>query len=535
VPQGEPEVLALSGWVKGLNKAAHPSLVGPDELSVATNVILGPRGEVRLRPGMDPYSVYTDADSYLFIKYWGAGDELRGAEIGGEPLTEAFFATKTADSKTYVVAAFFDGTAQRTEFEIGAFHLKYLLELGDAVYVGPSNVVWEVTVNGGTDEVEAVQIDAWSVSGDGDVNDKFITSNTSANSDVIPIIAYERVFGIHSTGVAVTVSPHRLWFSEPLLPKSWKTTNFIDISPETDRSITYLIQFADQLIIFKDHSVWGISGRDFATGSDLQVYQIDGAIGTTTPRTGVVHGGVLFFLDLSQGVFAFDGSVFHNIGESIFDYLQSGIMEAFAAPFCHAWIADEKYHLVVPWAPPDPPTISAFRTFVFDLRLQAWTEWDRGWSGVATGNGGQAAVIGVHFEPTTHGFNGFNEITEEAFDDDGEAIDYEVSTGWLAPSGGLLLHRIRQFIADLGTTATTTTLELHTAYDTSAATATVTLDPAAGQEDGILLRTHALNMTRWRTARFVLSGSSDGAPAPFQVNGLRVVYTSLPGLRGANV
>lgn len=527
-PQSTPQVnvVALRGWPRGVNISAHPSLVEPDELVLASNVVLGSRGEIRQRPGMTPYPFFDIANEMTRVVPWMASDLMvvEGA-MTQHVAQRAFFVSKAATEVWLLTLA------------AGSVFIEYEVDNGISRLFGPYDMVnmnntaylssvfsaYEVkTTDGGSPErPDITELSEWNLISD-------TTTNYPYTSIVIQ--AYERLFAVQQEDM-----PYRLFFSEPLAPKTWKATNFIDINPDDGQGITALAYFADQLIIFKENSIWGISGKDFSSLDNLELYQIDNTRGISTSTNTYLQdlGIALMFVDTNQGVFAFDGSVLRNVGEPVWDSLKESITAV------GAWNYDGKYCV----AGETPGGSSgADHTYVYDIRRDAWTVWDRAWRDVALSLPclpftDSPALVGVGGAViVAQQFDGIMEITEDALTDDGANIIAIVATGWISPSGGIARHRIRQAIIDTTTSDIDITVEAFADFDTVTPEATANLALASGEEGGNHWRSHAFNGFRWRSLQLVITATTTSvAVEPFQLGGITMLLSTLQQVRGDNV
>ena len=122
-------------------------------------------------------------------------------------------------------------------------------------------------------------------------------------------------------------NPSRLYFSALGDPTSWTVgTDYLDIEPASG-GITALIQYGDDLMIFKNNAIWILAGRSTAS---YTLYRLDSARGTADKATVAVNGSDVFFFDHQQRViWKYDGSGFINIGAPIaqmVDYMTAGIL-----------------------------------------------------------------------------------------------------------------------------------------------------------------------------------------------------------------
>lgn len=354
--------LDLPGWARGLNKVTHPSLLGQDELAEAVNIELGPRGELQLRRGFQPYFMDGAAHTGTGASYiWAACPPTPNA---------------LPDNPDPIVAVKSDGDIDvfpyddTTGADLGAFgaYGPKMIAMNDKYYLTSSAAgvqPYEIAITGGP-TVTATAKTRWN--GTGTQTNQFPSARSL-------LAAYERVFA-----AGVVAGPNqgnsRLYFSDVLLPLSWDATRFIDVGPDDSEGITALAFFADQIVIFKQRSTWGLAGSDFTDTTGLSLYKI-ADVGAVNEQSIVYMPQGLLFVDPAQGVFLFDGSSVTNVGLQVFDYMKEGWNVPNVRKI-NSWRHKDKAYISVPWGDFTEPT----RTFVWDGPLSAWTEHTYGFKAV---------------------------------------------------------------------------------------------------------------------------------------------------------
>jgi hypothetical protein len=110
---------------------------------------------------------------------------------------------------------------------------------------------------------------------------------------------------------AYDVYPNRVYLSEHLSPEWVLNSSWLDISPANDDEITGMISWNNRiLIIFKQNSVWAITGADdeLAPGvPDIRLEMLDGSIGCTAPQSIAIMEGAVVWMS-NRGPYYFDGS-----------------------------------------------------------------------------------------------------------------------------------------------------------------------------------------------------------------------------------
>jgi hypothetical protein len=538
------EPIVLGPWPKGANLTTHPSLLGPDELAHAGNAILGPKGEIRQRPAFVLTPPFENVSGPIDILAFNYDSVNWDSEGGGSPILATFtFLVTTNDGlgniDTYFMGSHdgnfvdaiatdptgvggFPTTLSGRGLQIVALNGEYFVHATKNYLTGQRGAgFWfEITIPGSGDPTVNLE-PSWAGG-----------SNTTTEIPLAPIalVAYERLF--MAAASVSSGNPSRIHWSEPLLPRSWNTTSFLDVYPDDEQGISALRLFADQLVVFKERSIWGIAGKDFSSLDGIELFQIDGSLGCSLERTICEMGPVLAFMDPRNGIFLYDGSAFHNIGEPVFDYMRAN-WNAEYLNLAIAWVADGRYHISLPMGVNTEPSI----TFVFDAVHQAWTTWSQGFSGATaaveffsdTGTAvpREAQVFAVQGSESS----GIRKIDPDAYAED-SPIPVEIVTGWISPSGGLSRHRLQQVVLQTSdTTDTVASVDFFRDFD-SLITESIFFEPTL-EEDGKHWRTHAFNPYRWRALRFE-TGATVGTDetSPFELTAIRALASSLGSARG---
>lgn len=99
-----------------------------------------------------------------------------------------------------------------------------------------------------------------------------------------------------------------IYFSDTISPTSFPVNNFIVINTNDGQNITGISQILDNLIIFKDDSVWILTGEPLGAGNtttigNLQLRQANGSAGCSAFKTIALVDQTLFFMH-STGIYA---------------------------------------------------------------------------------------------------------------------------------------------------------------------------------------------------------------------------------------
>jgi len=544
VAQGE--LLPIGPWKRGLNLTARPEMLELDELAQAINVLIDDQGGLRPRPGYNTtlpafpdHTFHPDLDAKNFshiaavlppITYTGPTTISGGNNwiVNQDSVTQGLYFVPIADDVAY------------ESIKAGAHWTNGFLVFGQStnlLYVTVRDDdagVLEITTD--TSPFTVVTLTVWNPTS-GNTTTKFPKARVGAK-------IYERIFV--ANGADITPK-NRLYFSEPGLPKTWETNNFIDIG-NTNKDIHAISFFADQIIVFFQDEIYSIQGKDFE-GLGLEVTRISDRLGTASPDSVVEYGGVLFFVDPKQGLHGFDGSAFHDASRSIW---RRGVVDLasgrrYLADLTQLWGFGQLLVMTVfhSDAVLDPPYTTT--SFVYNVNNGAWTQWNipigrtAPWvsSEMIRGHRNATAITNSLADPSrplqatqVFGNRGIAMLAYEFSTDEGTAFTMEARTGWIQPVGGFNKHRIRQLEFRQIDSDIDTILNVYKDFDlTTAAAGPITLDASPGEEDGILIRTHAANGFRWRNMMLKLTATSSSSQS-WGLDGISAEITALPRRRG---
>lgn len=502
MPIQEPiSPIELKGWVGGLNRQADPYQLEETEVPDCINVDFGLRGSVSKRRGYTEYSSAT-AQSFFIFEWDGTIIHVFSTQVN------YLVGTTTTDTSTDDFAA--ASSARDYAIVAASMNDKIYLTSVRASASGP------ITYDGTT----------WS---------NIANSDFDGSSGVFPraralVAAHERIFALNVRTDGGTDYKSRMYWSNPLDAETWDALDWIDIAPDDGTEITGAVLFGEQIVIFKERSMFVLAGTDEDT---FTLYPIDSALGTHCPGTITNVGPELYFFDHLTGVHSFDGSGFKRRDDKINTYLLDGVNESViykAVGFAYRG----RWFLSVPWG----AATENSRTFVYDPRIDAWTEYDYGFADAVI-DGTTPLAVGVN---STDGV--FHMFTGQ--DDNGSDIAAYVRTGWLAPTTPSVKHRIRRLdltMSAKGDYDITVNMRRDFAQDTYKSktintnpggalygTAVYGVDAYGIGSDQVLSRTTGWG-DRWRVCQFEFREDAQG---DFQVNRMVMQTSSLRRTRGAH-
>ena len=502
MPRKNPiKSIQLPGFVGGLNTDADPYQLETNESPDCLNVDFKFRGAVAKRKGYSAVST-TQTDQNVRLVSWekqGGSEHLIAVDDQGDIWD--YTSTPSEEITTWTAPTDAD------DYHVGA------AALGNKLYL--------------------TRIDETPKSFDGTTFTSVLATAFDGTAARFPkakhlATAHVRVFAANVDDSG-TRHRSRLHWSEVLDAETWNAVDYIDFDPDDGSEITALAPFGEEIVVFKNHSVHLLAGK---SPDSFARYVVDHELGTVSPRSVVPMGARLIFFDRDKGVWGFDGSGFDLISEKINEYLLDGINYD-QAHKASAFVYRTKLHLSVPWG----TDTYCSRTFVWDERTGAWTQYDYGASDAAA-FGGDVFAAGVRDNAgVVKLFDGLN--------DDGSAITAYVVTPWLAPEGPEAKSRIRRM--DMAFTAATAdvTVDMFRDFRTAAAyvSQTFTTTPGGslwdtfqwdvdswdGAADQELLLTSGWGK-RFRTVQFKFSVNA--VDEDFQLNRVTIHVSSLGRIRG---
>lgn len=194
-----------------------------------------------------------------------------------------------------------------------------------------------------------------------------------ANSAITP-----QFIKIHKNRVyAANNDSSTIYFSDAGSPTSFPVNNFIAINTNDGQNITGIDDILDNLVIFKDESVWILTGEPLGAGNtttigNLQLRQANSPVGCSAFRTICKVEQTLFFMHYS-GIYALQN---YSV-QLISPFLQTTFRDGMNAPFIGlSWAVysplEAKYILGYPSAAISTPDSA----IVYDLISKQYSLWD---------------------------------------------------------------------------------------------------------------------------------------------------------------
>lgn len=399
--------VALSGFVKGVNFSADPTMLQPDEVADAADVDFGLRGDVRLRKG---YTKWSTSDP--------AGMNVGRALFFYKNATDSFLILVDDDDEVWYL-----NIGSSTTFSSAGFHVadSYVdsVVVNNTFYItsrgndgGHTANFWRVAKFDGT---------TWSRVADTTLDG---SGNEFAYASHL-LLAHERVFAANV--VFASAKPSRIAWSDAGAPETWQATSWIDVAPDDGTEIRGIFLFGERIVIFKDRSIHVLVGRD---ENSFALYPVTSSSGLSSRRAVVQLEERLYWVDPFQGIMSFDGADVRLISHPIRawwddNYKFANALEDFA------YTDGERVFFCVSDASSDGyPN----RTLVFDPRAESWTLYRFGvHHAVRSINDNQLYAIRPSNQTSKMGvFRLFDGYT-----DNGLAINGFFKTGWFPLSDSL--------------------------------------------------------------------------------------------------
>ena len=165
------------------------------------------------------------------------------------------------------------------------------------------------------------------------------------------------------------------WANEfDLSAENWRSDEFIDVDPGKDGDqITAIMPFGDQLLVFKQNSVYAIYGY---SSDSFTVVNVSNSVGCAGRHAIVGTPNGVFFFDPKTGLNAYDGRQVRSPFGQIWPSMRDGWIPKTSYANIHLGWINNRVWMSVPWktAPSDP----RYYTFVFDPFLSngCWTKYD---------------------------------------------------------------------------------------------------------------------------------------------------------------
>lgn len=183
---------------------------------------------------------------------------------------------------------------------------------------------------------------------------------------------------IHKNRVyAANKNSSTLYFSDAGDPTSFPVNNFIAINTNDGQNITGIDDILDNLDIFKDESVWILTGEPLGAGNtttigNLQLRQANSSVGCSAFRTICKVEQTLFFMHHS-GLYALQNYSVQLISPFLKDTFQNGINSSFVSLSWGVYNSLENKYIV---GYPSAAAVTPDSAIIYDLTSKQYSLWD---------------------------------------------------------------------------------------------------------------------------------------------------------------
>ncbi len=303
------------------------------------------------------------------------------------------------------------------------------------------------------------------------------------------IAEYDRIFVANIYKMSGYRYPSRVYWSKVdssgTHPELFEATAYLDVGVDDGSEITMLLPMGDAILIFKNDKTYMLLGTEPDT---FLLRNISPRFGTRSSQGAVEHKGKAYFFDQTQGLMSYDGANFENVSRPINNYMLTQIGFNREADFkVNVQNVGDRIFVSLPIGSDIDDKVA--RTFIYDTKLDVWTQWytgipsqireaqtDHSYTGV--GLAGQ----GDHFFGSPEGEIGMFRLEGDVSEDELVAADRtvvaQVDTGWITPGELGNRHRLRRLDLLTGS-ASESNCDLTLYKDLNATTAwqTATFDP----------------------------------------------------------
>lgn len=199
------------------------------------------------------------------------------------------------------------------------------------------------------------------------------TTYSIANSGITP-----QYVKVHKNRIyAANKNSSTLYFSDAASPSSFPVNNFILINTNDGQNITGIDEILDNLIIFKDDSVWILTGEPLGAGNtttigNLQLRQANGTSGCSAFRTIQRVGQTIFYMH-HTGIYALQNYSTTLVSPLLSNTFKTGMNPSFIN-LCWGLYSNQekKYILGFPSSGSNTPD----RALVYDFLTKGFSMWD---------------------------------------------------------------------------------------------------------------------------------------------------------------
>lgn len=336
-------IARLSDFTGGLNLRDDAFSLGPTEVADCLNVRIEPSGGIRQRKTMHYVNSTNLTAGKNIWSFLGNGVTQFVMQDGSDAAWSAGNVTFHAINPDALTTSGIMRAATMSRLTVAS---------SDRLYVqrNAEQVAWKW--DGSTATVLA---DSY-----GGYNDN-IGSPAGGKMPKAKYICTHGGFMFHANTVENSISmPYRLRWSHPGEPEDYRTNDYVDVGADDGDAITGIVSAGHALFIFKNRSVWRLTGFDNQSFVLTRLYATIGAV--SQEAIALSPQGVYFF-DGTRGAFLLDlNGKLVWLWEKLYCKLADNtIPSAYVPTIVCGWM-DNRLWVTLPWGTSTGPT----KHFVYD-------------------------------------------------------------------------------------------------------------------------------------------------------------------------
>jgi hypothetical protein len=352
----------ISSWHGGLNLRDDAFQISEHELSDAENIVVFPQGGIERRRALDTFSVsgLTVAPANIW-QFLGAGVSQVVVQHGNDvafATSSGAFTVWNPDGLT--TAGVMRAAALGTLTGAGALNVN-----DESLYI-QRNAERAGLRFRGSGAASAVLADAAAAFNDD------LTAPAGGRLPVARFVATHLNYLWNAyTLEGGNAHKNRVRFSHPGEPEDYRTNDYLDVDSGVDSDeITGIVAFGDRLFVFKQRSVYAITGYSPET---FEVFPVVQGVGAPSQEAIAVSRFGLAFYDPMLGVHLITqrGEV-QWLWAHLADAIQDATIQAGSVDGVTACWLDDRLFVSVPWG---AGATSNTRTFVYDPVLGKGGAW----------------------------------------------------------------------------------------------------------------------------------------------------------------
>jgi hypothetical protein len=211
----------------------------------------------------------------------------------------------------------------------------------------------------------------------GDGVDPLVAYNGSsvvvANAGITPQFVKIRTNRVYCANKGSSV----IYFSDAGNPTSFPVNNFIQINTNDGQNITGLSALVNNLVVFKDESVWIMTGEPLGAGNtttigNLQLRQANSSVGCSAFRTICQIDELLFFVHYS-GIYVLQNYSVQLVSPDLQFTFDNSINPGYISSMYGVYNALRKKYII---GYPSATSTVCDSAIVYDLLVKKFSRWD---------------------------------------------------------------------------------------------------------------------------------------------------------------